>query len=228
MGRAVPGERKGPTLVLEAVVLQDLWFWHAFFGLPGAHNDKNVLDSSPLFQSLLAGKTPPCQYTVNGTSYNHRYYLADGIYPDWTTLIKTILQPQGLQQKYFAKMQEAARKDVERAFGVLQAQFAIVARPGLSWSHCKMQKVMRTCIILHNMIVEDEQDVTHDSFYHQRSNSEPTRPASTRSADLSQFIKNYCEMRDYQRHFTLRDDLIAHLWARKGEMTEDTSDSYSD
>ncbi|KAI7945050.1 hypothetical protein MJO28_010745 [Puccinia striiformis f. sp. tritici] len=222
------GKEKVPTLVLEAVVSQDLWFWHAFFGLPGAHNDRNVLDLSPLFQSLLAGKTPPCQYTVNGTSYNHGYYLADGIYPDWTTLIKTISQPQGLQQKYFAKMQEAARKDVERGFGVLQARFAIVARPGLSWSHCKMQKVMRTCIILHNMIVEDERDVTHDSFYHQQSNSEATRPASTRSADLSLFIKNYREMRDSQRHFTLRDDLIAHLWARKGKMTEDSSDSYSD
>ena len=32
-------------------------------------------------------------------------------------------------EKYFASAQEALRKDVERAFGVLQARFAVTARP---------------------------------------------------------------------------------------------------
>jgi hypothetical protein len=31
------------------------------------------------------------------------------------------------RMQYFAKLQEDAQKDVERAFGVLQARFAIVA-----------------------------------------------------------------------------------------------------
>jgi len=50
----------------------------------------------------------------------------DGIYLKWATLIQTITQPINLKQKWFAKAHEAARKDVEQAFGVLQAQFAIV------------------------------------------------------------------------------------------------------
>ena len=34
--------------------------------------------------------------------------------------------PQGLKKQLFAKRHEGARKDVERAFGVLQSRFAIV------------------------------------------------------------------------------------------------------
>lgn len=28
-----------PTIILEVVASKDLWIWHAFFGLPGSHND---------------------------------------------------------------------------------------------------------------------------------------------------------------------------------------------
>ena len=57
------------------------------------------------------------------------YYLADGIYLKWSTFVKTIPSPQGHKNKLFAKAQEAYRKNVERAFGVLQARFAIVRGP---------------------------------------------------------------------------------------------------
>ncbi|GJZ32819.1 putative nuclease HARBI1 [Tanacetum coccineum] len=43
------GDKKYPTIMLEAVASQDLWIWHAFFGVAGANNDINVLDNSPLF-----------------------------------------------------------------------------------------------------------------------------------------------------------------------------------
>jgi hypothetical protein len=70
--------------------------------------------------------------------------------------------------KWYAKKQEDAQKDVEHAFGILQAQFAIVARPALTaWSHQKLKKVMKTCVILHNMILEDEKSSSPDYIYNQ-------------------------------------------------------------
>ncbi|XP_020169365.1 uncharacterized protein [Aegilops tauschii subsp. strangulata] len=71
---------------------------------------------------LCNGESPPCNYTDNGCEYNMRYYLADGIYPQWAAFVKTISEPQGNKQSHFATVQEAARKNVERAFGVLQAR----------------------------------------------------------------------------------------------------------
>ena len=95
---------------------------------------------------------------VNGHMYKLAYYLTDGIYPKWSTFIQSITLPQTPQQELFAKVQEATRKDVERAFGVLQARFAIVRNPVKTLDREKIGKIMRACIILHNMIVEDERD----------------------------------------------------------------------
>jgi hypothetical protein len=84
------------------------------------------------------------------------YYLANGIYPLWATFVKTIPEPQGNKRKYFAKAQEAVRKDVERAFGVLQSRFAIVRGPARFWDQETLGDIMKACIIMHNMIVEDK------------------------------------------------------------------------
>lgn len=123
------GHCHDPTVILEAVTSSDLWIWHAYFGLPGSHNDINVLQRSPLFARLAAGEAPPVDFDVNGHHYTMGYYLADRIYPSWATFVKTISNPQSNKEAHFAQCQEACRKDVERAFGVLQSWFAIVRRP---------------------------------------------------------------------------------------------------
>ncbi|XP_020272452.1 uncharacterized protein LOC109847631 [Asparagus officinalis] len=59
------------------------------------NNDINVLESSNLFSNLAQGISPPTHYVIQGKEYNMGYYLADGIYPKWTTIVQTIQQPQG-------------------------------------------------------------------------------------------------------------------------------------
>ncbi|XP_063939717.1 uncharacterized protein LOC135148430 [Daucus carota subsp. sativus] len=163
-GMFMSGHKGVPTLLLEAVASSDLWIWHAFFGVAGSNNDINVLDRSPLFDEVLEGRAPEISYTLNGNNYNFGYYLADGIYPEWATFDKTIPRPQGEKRKLFSKYQEGQRKDVERAFGVLQSRFAIVRGPARFWDKGDLARIMRACIILHNMIVEDERDTYATPF----------------------------------------------------------------
>jgi hypothetical protein len=93
-----------------------------------------VLNQSPLFIETIKGEAPRVQFYVNGRQYNTGYYLADGIYPEWAAFVKSINSPQLEKHKAYARQQEAKRKDVERAFGVLQARFNIVRHPARSWS----------------------------------------------------------------------------------------------
>ncbi|XP_071683717.1 uncharacterized protein [Lolium perenne] len=56
----------------------------------------------------------------------------------------------------FTSAQSAHRKDVECAFGVLKARFNILAVPGRSYYRRTLGLIMRACVILHNMIIDDE------------------------------------------------------------------------
>lgn len=49
------GKEKKPTIVSEGVVSKNLCFWHSFVGAPGALNDINVLNRSPLFRDYIRG-----------------------------------------------------------------------------------------------------------------------------------------------------------------------------
>ncbi|KAB2608496.1 hypothetical protein D8674_011664 [Pyrus ussuriensis x Pyrus communis] len=75
-----------------------------------------VLGCSPLFNNLTEGKAPQLHYYINNRQYNMEYYLADGIYPKWATLVQAIPNPRNDAKKLFTIHQEAYRKDVEKAF----------------------------------------------------------------------------------------------------------------
>ena len=203
------GHHRDPTIVLEAVASQDLWIWHCFFGLPGSLNDINVLQRSHLFARLARDDAPACNYIVNGHAYDMGYYLADGIYPSWSTFVKTIPNPQGKKQAHFAACQEACRKDIERAFGVLQARFAIVRGPARFWDKETLSNIMTACVILHNMIIEDEWGLELDFEY----DNVGSRVKPRRNPDRIQaFLETYRQIEDRGTHTQLRDDLIEHHW----------------
>lgn len=232
---AYSGRKGYPTIILEAVASYDTWIWHAFFGMPGSCNDLNVLGQSPVFHDVTAGITPRLTYKVNRKDFDMGYYLADGIYPRWHTFVKTIPRPVSEMQKHFSKKQEGYRKDVERCFGILQARFSILRGGARLFKKETLRSIMMTCIILHNMIVDDERvdedsdlecyvdvgdpmnlDLVQD--YDQPSNHLPFEPVRVgiNGDNFPGFMDRYDLVRDEYIHQILQDNLVEHNWKMRG------------
>jgi len=197
------------------VASQDLWIWHAFFGMPRSLNDINVLYRSPIFAALAEGRTAPVNYIINGHEYTIGYYLVDGIYPNWSTFVKTIPKPLGAKRKYFARKQESARKDVKRAFGVLQSLFAIVRGPIRYWDEETLANIMKACIIIHNMIVENEEAMNF-GFDHEREVNSFILVSHSEIPELHDFFQTHNRIRDRASSSQLQKDLVEHLWEQYG------------
>lgn len=171
------------------------------------------------------------------------YYLTDGIYPQWVALfIPGITHPQTDKHLVFAERQAAVRKDVERAFRVLQARFTIIRKPSLAWDEDILSNIMKACIILHNMIVEDERDaysgyedpseyeedgqqiIPSSGLQHIASSSRTSVEENTftynveRPFNMYAYLARRDEVRDGRTHQLLKDDLIEHNWKKYGRL----------
>ncbi|KAL5811204.1 hypothetical protein ACOSQ4_027772 [Xanthoceras sorbifolium] len=177
-------------------------------GFPGmlgsldcSNNDINVLEASHLFANLAKDIAPSANYVIQGKEYNTGYYLADGIYPKWSTIVQTIHDPQ-----------EGCRKDVERAFGVLQSRFAIVKGPAHFWNKRVLHDIMTSCIIMHNMIIEDERNVNADIENWREAPIPEVETVVDETTRFQQFLAQYRQIKDKEAHLALRNVLIEHLW----------------
>ena len=121
-----------------------------------------------------------------------------------------------MKKKHFAKAQESVRKDIEWAFGVLQAHFAIVRGPACFWDEETLANIMKACIIMHTMVTEDEVDIGNNDF--DGSNANPHVEVShAYTPELEDFMQTYCQIRDSVTDSQLHSDLIEHLWERHGD-----------
>jgi Plant transposon protein len=154
------GKEKKPTIVLEALCDHQLWFWHAAYGYAGVLNDITILNLSPFLDSLIdgsfnlleAGCTP---YTIGNQSFKQLFILVDGVYPQFSRFVQGYKMPIGERQKRFTEWQEAVRKDIERAFAVLQGRWQCIARPLHQLDLGLIGLEVCACLILHNMGVSD-------------------------------------------------------------------------
>ncbi|KAL6279196.1 hypothetical protein ACE6H2_016077 [Prunus campanulata] len=132
---------------------------------------------------------------------------------------------------------EGYRKDVERCFGILQARWAIIRGAARMLDEEVLRSIMMTCIILHNMIVEDEYDYeATEEFEPDPMNTSLTRiyerPLGPNGHSLEHeplvrdgrfnnpMIDRYQEMQSSYVHERCQIDLIEHLWEMKGNHNE--------
>ncbi|GKA76903.1 ALP1-like protein isoform X1 [Tanacetum coccineum] len=168
-----------------------------------------VLYGSPLFDDEIADIAPECPFIVNGHTYRKCYYLADDIYPEWSTFVKMFSVTRDAKTFKFKTVQESARKDIERAFGVLQGRWGIIRQPGRAMQINNLTRIMYCCIILHNMILENEGFEVN--LNHMFVSPEPNMVRSwVERCELH--VRKAKELRDRKTHIDLRQDLVEHLW----------------
>ena len=92
---------------------------------------------------------------------------------------------------------------------MLQARFAIVRGPARFWDKKSLRNIITTCVILHNMIVEDERDL--DLEYNYDNVGSRVKPA--RDVDeITAFLETYQKIENRDTHNQLQYDLIEHWW----------------
>ncbi|GJX47302.1 ALP1-like protein [Tanacetum coccineum] len=140
--------------MLEAVASQDLWIWHAFYGMAGANNDINVLNNSPLFDDLLDDLAPVVPYVVNGVQYRNGYYMADGIYPEWASFVKSFTVATDPKHTYFKQRQESARhrKECRTAFGGLPRNWGLIQQPARAYEVNTLRRIMGVVLGVRDML----------------------------------------------------------------------------
>ncbi|XP_071704251.1 uncharacterized protein [Rutidosis leptorrhynchoides] len=191
-GQFKRGDHSHPTIMLEAVASYDNWIWHAYFGVAGSNNDINVLNTSPLFESRLNDNFPDIPYVINGVEYKRGYYLADEIYPQWASFVKAYSSVADPKSKYFSRKQSKA-----------------------------IQRIMYACIIMHNMIVEDNRfNISENNWVY-----EPVQSMQNTWYDRCEEYKARTkELHDREVHEHLRDDLVEHVWAIRAQEEEEEAE----
>ena len=79
---------------------------------------------------------------------------------------------------------------------------------------------MKACVILHNMIIEDERDVNEavELDYEQIDDNPTMQLSREHTNEFTEFIETYQRIWDHKIHSQLQSDLIEHLWQLQGEL----------
>jgi hypothetical protein len=108
----------------------------------------------------------------------------------------------------------------------LQARWAVLRGPAYGWDRNHLAEMMTACIIMHNMIVEDEGDgAVNVDFI---GPSGPPEPCNNTGEGRNEWLNNHIrselpndpdeDITCQATYLSLQHNLIEHLWARRGSM----------
>ncbi|XP_022000178.1 uncharacterized protein LOC110897728 [Helianthus annuus] len=174
--------------------------------MPSSLNDINIIHHSPIFNDRINGIGPKGTFFVNGVEYKYVYYLVNGIYHEYVVFVKSFSRDGTLDPKRikFSKVHMAERKDIERASGVLQKMWRVLSMSCRLHEKDQIRNVMYVCIILHDMILEDEGRAIVEYY-----GDEP----GTNNEDISdeKRTQNQYLIESRQINSNIRADLVEHV-----------------
>ena len=186
---------------------------YLLLGVPGSNNDINVNGRSPMWADIAAGEFPSAQYRIGESVETQLYFTADNIYPRYPVFIQSFGTSSDSKEAYFSKRLESVRKDVERAFGILQSRFESLKKNSLYWYVEDLHNEVMCCIILHNMILQDERS------HNDRILSTSLLPSSDyhdghgqQQYPLDMMIANLHSSQSLNKFITLREALMENLY----------------
>lgn len=111
---------------------------------------------------------------------------------------------------------------LNRHFGVRQSRFAIIRGPARFWQRNVLKDIMYACIILHNIIVEDEKN-TYESLFDfsyddmiNINNASTVKISHRPISNFATILQRNAEICDKNVHPNLQADLVEHLWSKFG------------
>ena len=108
---------------------------------------------------------------------------------------------------------------------VLQSRFAIIRGPSRMWFKEIIGEVLRACVIMHNMIVEDECDSYIRQFdFTDNADFSISMPQVSRNhlAEYENYLRSHARIRNRTHNNQLQTDLVEEIWSQfQGEEKND-------
>lgn len=143
------GRGSHPSMVLEAVSTYDLWIWH------GSNNDINVLHRSPLFRMQVSNGHP--LFTLRLMATRTIWLLSCGRHlPRVAWVFGDYLKPNHKQGKEVLPSLRRGSERYRTCFQGSSSKVSIYLWTYLWLDRENLKNIVKTCIILHNMIIDDE------------------------------------------------------------------------
>jgi Plant transposon protein len=223
------GKEKRTTVRMEVITDDYLRIYWCNFGTPGARNDIRICYHSDLFNRKRVGTWPPScpDMDIAGFPLTWFYFLSDDIYPSLQFFVSSISTPRTAVEKQFCA-QQGARKAVCRVFGVLFKRFHVLSRPSRLWYVEGMAAIVKACVILHNMRVEERRmtytgsravrlQVETSDFVDPTEGVKLVSPPDSGTAECEFWRAHLDGIEDPQQHLALKIALARHIWSSTGQ-----------
>lgn len=149
------GKEKFPSRVFEAAVNHRGIIVSATKGFYGSVSDKSIVKFDGAMMAMKNGMYDENKYNVyddegRTITVNGAYNLCDNGYHKWSTMMEPSKRPADQDDYNWTEMLESLRKDVEKLFGELKQEFAILKYGSRFNSLQLMDNIFLTCCAIHN------------------------------------------------------------------------------